>query len=63
MSKILKRESCQKILDVSRETIETCDVYLNELIKWQKNLNLEVYQHYMILGEGIFLIVAKLRDT
>ena len=40
MSRILKRESCQKILDVSRETIDTCDVYLNELIKWQKNLNL-----------------------
>ena len=40
MPSILKRESCQKILDVSRETIETCDVYLNELIKWQKNLNL-----------------------
>ena len=40
MSRILKRESCQKILDVSRETIDTCDVYLSELIKWQKNLNL-----------------------
>ena len=37
---VLKKESCQKILDVSRETIETCDIYLNELIKWQKNLNL-----------------------
>ena len=40
MPTILKRDNCQKILDVSRETIETCDVYLNELIKWQKNLNL-----------------------
>ena len=40
MSSVLKRESCQKILDVSRETIETCDIYLTELTKWQKNLNL-----------------------
>jgi 16S rRNA (guanine527-N7)-methyltransferase len=40
MSTILKRESCQKILDVSRETIDSCDIYLSELIKWQKNLNL-----------------------
>ncbi len=32
MSRILKRQSCQKILDVSRETIETCDIYLTELI-------------------------------
>ena len=40
MPSILNRESCQKSLNVSRETIEICDIYLNELKKWQKNLNL-----------------------
>ena len=36
----LERESCQNILDVSRETIAICEKYLTELTKWQKNLNL-----------------------
>ena len=36
----LKKEDCQKILNVSRETMEKFDIYLMWLKNWQKNLNL-----------------------
>ena len=36
----LKEEDCQKILNVSRETMEKFDKYLNLLKSWQKKLNL-----------------------
>ena len=36
----LKEEDCQKILNVSRETMEKFDKYLNWLKSWQKKLNL-----------------------
>ncbi len=36
----LKKENCQKMLNVSRETMEKFDKYLNCLENWQKNLNL-----------------------
>ena len=36
----LKKEDCQKILNVSRETMDKFDKYLNWLENWQRNLNL-----------------------
>ena len=36
----LKKEDCQKILNVSRETMEKLDKYLIWLKNWQRNLNL-----------------------
>ena len=36
----LKKEDCQKILNVSRETMEKFDKYLKWLKNWQRNLNL-----------------------
>ncbi len=36
----LKKEECQKILNVSRETMEKFDKYLKWLKNWQRNLNL-----------------------
>tara|TARA_B100001027_G_scaffold157766_1_gene111176 strand:- start:99 stop:749 length:651 start_codon:yes stop_codon:yes gene_type:complete len=40
MNKRLKKEDCQKMLNVSRETIEKLDNYLSSLKKWQRKLNL-----------------------
>ena len=36
----LKKEHCQKMLNVSRETMDKFDKYLNWLKNWQKKLNL-----------------------
>ena len=36
----LKKENCQKMLNVSRETMDKFDKYLNWLKNWQKKLNL-----------------------
>ena len=36
----LKKENCQKMLNVSRETMEKFDKYLSWLKNWQKKLNL-----------------------
>ena len=36
----LKKGDCQKILDVSRETMDKFDKYLKWLKNWQRNLNL-----------------------
>ena len=40
MFNALSPEECRIILNVSRETINKFELYLNLLQKWQKNLNL-----------------------